>query len=300
MLIKISHLRKEYENATPLKDVCCEINKGEVISIIGPSGTGKSTLIKCINLLETPTSGEIFLDGVKINDGKYSVDLLRRRVGMVFQSFDLFSHLTIVENIMLAPINLLHMPKQEAYDKAIELLKSVGLADKALSYPSELSGGQQQRIAIVRALAMNPEIILFDEPTSALDPTMVGEVLFVIKSLKKTGITMMIVTHEMNFARDISDRIFFMDEGVVYEEGTPEDIFRNPKKDKTRQFIQRLKVFSKEFGKDSFDLYEMNSSIMTIVEDEMVPLILKYVEKLDNINKENGVRAFVWNIEQMY
>ena len=215
-IITIKHLRKEYPNVTPLKDVNTEIRRGEVISIIGPSGTGKSTLLRCINLLEKPTGGEIFIDGVQINAPNTDVPLLRRRMGMVFQSFNLFNNMNVIENIMAAPVDLLKMPKQDAYNKGIELLRTVGLADKAQSFPNELSGGQKQRVAIARTLAMNPEIVLFDEPTSALDPTMVGEVLNVIRSLAKQGLTMMIVTHEMRFARQVSTRIFYMDQGIIY------------------------------------------------------------------------------------
>ncbi len=252
-IITIKHLRKEYPNVTPLKDVNTEIRRGEVISIIGPSGTGKSTLLRCINLLEKPTDGEIFIDGVQINAPNTDVPLLRRRMGMVFQSFNLFNNMNVIENIMAAPVDLLKMPKQDAYNKGIELLRTVGLADKAQSFPNELSGGQKQRVAIARTLAMNPEIVLFDEPTSALDPTMVGEVLNVIRSLAKQGLTMMIVTHEMRFARQVSTRIFYMDQGIIYEEGTPEQIFEHPQKERTRQFIKRLKVFEENITNRDFD-----------------------------------------------
>ena len=242
-MIKISHLQKKYPNVTPLGDVNVEIHKGDVISIIGPSGTGKSTLIRCINMLETPTAGEIWVDGECITDKKCNINKIRQKMGMVFQSFNLFNHMNIIENIMAAPMDLLKKPKQEAYDKGMELLRTVGLADKAFNYPDELSGGQKQRVAIARALAMEPEIILLDEPTSALDPTMVGEVQAVIKDLAKRGLTLMIVTHEMRFAREIANRVFYMDEGGVYEDGTPEEIFDNPKREKTIRFIKHLKVF---------------------------------------------------------
>ncbi|MCQ2771019.1 MAG: amino acid ABC transporter ATP-binding protein, partial [Clostridia bacterium] len=197
VFIRISHLRKEYPDATPLKDVSVDIYKGDVISIIGPSGTGKSTLLRCVNLLNVPTSGQIFVDGEEITAKGCKVNLLRRKMGMVFQSFNLFNNMTVIDNIMKAPVELLGMSRQEAYDLGMELLAKVGLKNQALRYPDELSGGQKQRVAIVRTLAMKPEIILFDEPTSALDPTMVGEVLSVIKSLASEGLTMMIVTHEM-------------------------------------------------------------------------------------------------------
>ena len=224
-MISIRHLCKEYPGVTPLQDVSVEIKKGEVISIIGPSGTGKSTLLRCINLLETPTKGEITVGGVVTTDKKCKVNLVRRKMGMVFQSFNLFAHKTIIENIMMGQVDLLLRSRQEAYDRGMELLRTIGLADKALAYPDELSGGQKQRAAIARTVAMEPEIILFDEPTSALDPTMVGEVLSVIRGLAGQGMTMMIVTHEMKFARDVSTRIFYMDQGGIYEDGTPEQIF---------------------------------------------------------------------------
>lgn len=252
-MIKIEHLRKEYPNVTPLKDVCVEINKGDVISIIGPSGTGKSTLLRCLNQLEEPTSGTVTVDGEVITDPKCNISLVRRKMGMVFQSFNLFSNLNIIENVMSAPVNLLKTPKDKARKDAMELLKRVGLAEKAGNYPDELSGGQKQRVAIARAIAMKPKILLFDEPTSALDPTMVGEVLSVIRSLAKEGITMMIVTHEMKFARDVSNRVFYMDEGGIYEEGTPEQIFEHPAKEKTRVFIRRLKQLVLEITSSNFD-----------------------------------------------
>lgn len=252
-MISIRHLKKVFPNATPLLDVNAEIGRGEVVSIIGPSGTGKSTFLRCINRLETPTAGEILIDGKSITAPSADVPALRRKMGMVFQSFNLFNHLTVLENIMVAQVDLLHRSKKDAYEKAMELLHRVGLADKALDLPEELSGGQKQRAAIARTLAMDPEIVLFDEPTSALDPTMVGEVLAVIRNLSKQGLTMLIVTHEMKFARDISTRIFYMDEGVIYEEGTPEQIFEHPQKEKTRQFIRRLKVFEEKFSGGSMD-----------------------------------------------
>ena len=241
-MIRIEHLKKEYANVTPLKDVNVEIHDGDVISVIGPSGTGKSTLLRCINLLEKPTAGKIWFDDQEITDPKCDINKVRQRMGMVFQSFNLFGHKTVIENIMLAPMALLGRSKQEAYDTGMRLLRTVGLSEKALNYPDELSGGQKQRIAIARTLAMDPEVILLDEPTSALDPTMVGEVQAVIRDLAKTGKTLLIVTHEMNFARAICNRVFFMDEGGVYEEGSPEQIFDHPQKEKTRRFVYRLKV----------------------------------------------------------
>lgn len=240
MLIKIEHLRKEFENVTPLKDINCEIAKGEVISIIGPSGCGKSTFINCINRLETPTSGKIIFDGIDITDKNCDIYDIRKRIGMVFQSFNLFSHLTIIENAMLAPIEILHADRDKLYKECIELLDSVGLKDKANAYPDELSGGQQQRAAIVRTIAMKPEVILFDEPTSALDPAIVRDVESDIKRLSEQKYTMLIVTHDMRFAKNIADRVFYMDEGLIYEEGTPSEIFDNPKKEKTKEFMKMV------------------------------------------------------------
>ena len=256
-MIQIKHLKKAYANVTPLKDVNVEIHKGDVISIIGPSGTGKSTLIRCINMLEKPTSGEIIVNGQCITDKKSDVSKIRQKMGMVFQSFNLFPHLTVIENIMKAPVDLLKKDKQQAYDQGIQLLRTVGLADKAFNYPDQLSGGQKQRVAIARTLAMEPEVILFDEPTSALDPTMVGEVQSVIRDLARKGLTMMIVTHEMSFAREIANRVFYMDEGGVYEDGTPEEIFDHPKKEKTIRFIRRLKTHEKRITSHDFDFIGM-------------------------------------------
>ena len=252
-MIELKHVKKAYPNATPLEDVNAVINTGDVISVIGPSGTGKSTLLRMINLMEYPTSGEIYVDGECITDPKCDIDKVRMKIGMVFQSFNLFSHQTVVENIMMPQIDLLKRGKQEAYDKAMDLLQLVGLKDKALNYPDELSGGQKQRVAIARTLAMDPEMILFDEPTSALDPTMIGEVTSVIKDLANTGHTMMIVTHEMNFAKSICNRVFYMDQGGIYEEGNRNQIFENPQKELTKQFIQSFTTLRFEIDKDYFD-----------------------------------------------
>ena len=260
-MIRIEHLRKEYPTAVPLKDVNIEIHKGDVISVIGPSGTGKSTLIRCINLLDQPTSGKVFIDDEEITAKGADVARIRRKMGMVFQHFNLFPHMTVIENIMSAPMDLLGKSKQEAYDKGIELLRKVGLADKALNYPDVMSGGQKQRVAIARTLAMEPEIILFDEPTSALDPTMIGEVQAVIRDLAKLGTTMIIVTHEMKFAREICNRVFYMDEGGVYEDGSPEQIFDNPQKERTRQFIRHLKVLEYPITSKNFDFIGLNTQI---------------------------------------
>lgn len=260
-MISIKHLRKEYPNATPLIDVNAEIKNGEIISVIGPSGTGKSTLLRCINRLETPTSGEIWIDGINMNDPKTDLAKMRRKMGMVFQSFNLFSHKMIIENVMMAPMDLLGMSKQEAYTEGLRLLNLVGMKEKALNYPDELSGGQKQRVAIARAMAMKPEIMLFDEPTSALDPTMVSEVLSVIRALAEGGMTMMIVTHEMRFAREISSRIFYMDQGEIYEDGTPSQIFDAPQRERTRAFILRILNWEYEIHSRDFDFYEMNTEI---------------------------------------
>ena len=260
-MIRIEHLERAYSKVTPLKEVNTEIHKGDVISIIGPSGTGKSTLIRCLNLLDTPTAGKIWVDGVCITDKNCDISKVRRKMGMVFQSFNLFNHMNVIENIMAAPVDVLGKSKQDAYDYGMKLLRMVGLADKALNYPDELSGGQKQRVAIARTLAMEPEIILFDEPTSALDPTMVGEVQAVIRDLAKRGLTMMIVTHEMRFAREVANRVFYMDEGGIYEEGTPEQIFDHPQKEKTIRFIKRIKSFESEITSKDFDFIAWNSNV---------------------------------------
>ena len=259
--IKIEHLKKAYPNVTPLKDVSTEIHKGDVISIIGPSGTGKSTFLRCLNQLEEPTGGTVIVDGEVITDPKCDISKVRQKMGMVFQSFNLFANLSIIENIMTAPVSLLNKPRQEAYDEGMRLLRMVGLAEKADVFPDQLSGGQKQRVAIARAIAMKPEILLFDEPTSALDPTMVSEVLSVIHTLAKEGMTMMIVTHEMKFARDVSNRVFYMDEGGIYEEGTPEEIFEHPKKEKTRAFIKRLKTLQLTITSKTFDFIGFTGEI---------------------------------------
>ncbi len=253
LMIRIEHLKKEYPNVTPLKDVSVTINDGDVISVIGPSGTGKSTLLRCINRLDEPTSGRIYIDDEEITAPKANLEKIRQKMGMVFQSFNLFGHLTVIENIMMAPMELLGKSKEEAYEDGMRLLREVGLSDKENNYPDELSGGQKQRIAIARTLAMDPEVILFDEPTSALDPTMVGEVQAVIRDLTKTGKTLMIVTHEMNFARSIANRVFYMDEGGIYEDGTPDQIFDNPIGENTRRFIRKLKILEISAKTESFD-----------------------------------------------
>ena len=269
-MIKIEHLKKEYPNVMPLKDVNAVIHDGDVISVIGPSGTGKSTLLRCINQLEKPTSGTVWVDGLEITSPKCDMNKVRRKMGMVFQSFNLFGHRTVIENIMMAPMDLLGKSKQEAYDTGMKLLRTVGLAEKALSYPDELSGGQKQRIAIARTLAMDPDVILLDEPTSALDPTMVGEVQAVIRDLAKTGKTLMIVTHEMAFARAICNRVFYMDEGGIYEEGTPEEIFDHPQKENTRRFVRRLKVLELDIESRDYDFLGMDSQITQYCEKNQI------------------------------
>ena len=283
-MIQIKHLKKAYPNVTPLKDVNVTINKGDVISIIGPSGTGKSTLIRCINLLETPTSGEIWVDDECITDSKCDIPKIRQKMGMVFQSFNLFNHMNVIENIMAAPVDLLKISKQEAYDEGMRLLRMVGLADKAFNYPDELSGGQKQRVAIARTLAMKPEIILLDEPTSALDPTMVGEVQSVIRSLAKQGLTMMIVTHEMRFAKEVANRVFYMDEGGVYEDGTPEQIFEHPQKPKTIDFIKRIKRFEYTITSKDFDFLGYISELNEFARKSMVSP--KMVYRMESVFEE--------------
>jgi len=270
-MITVEHLSKKFGELVVLKDITIEIKTGEVISIIGPSGTGKSTFLRCLNLLDQPSGGSISVDGVNILDAKADVPKIRQKMNMVFQSFNLFSHLSVLENLAIGPTKLRGMSKQTAEQKSRELLKLVGLAEKADSYPDELSGGQKQRVAIARCLAMDPEIILFDEPTSALDPTMVSEVLSVIRRLAKEGMTMAIVTHEMDFARDVSNRVLYMDEGLIYEEGTPEQIFENPQKEKTRAFINRIRSFNYRISSPDYDLYAMNAEIETFCEKQILP-----------------------------
>ena len=262
-LIEVKHLRKEYPNITPLKDVNAYVDRGEVISIIGPSGTGKSTFLRCLNRLETPTSGQIIVDGQDMCAPDVDLDMMRRKMGMVFQSFNLFDHLLVAENIMLGPTRLLGMGKQEAYDRSLKLLKQVGLKDKALNYPRELSGGQKQRVAIARGLAMNPDILLFDEPTSALDPTMVSEVLSVMKNLASQGLTMLVVTHEMRFARDASTRVFYMDRGELWEAGPPEQIFEHPQRQETYDFIFRVRSWKWIIQDADYDYHAMMGSLET-------------------------------------
>ena len=239
-MIKVKNLFKKFNDLEVLKGIDENIEKGEVVVIIGPSGSGKSTFLRCLNLLETPTSGDILFKGISITDANNDINKQREKMGMVFQQFNLFPHLTVLENITIAPMKIKNMTKEEAEKIALDLLKRVGLEDKANTYPNQLSGGQKQRIAIVRALAMSPDLMLFDEPTSALDPEMVGEVLDVIKSLAKDGMTMIVVTHEMGFAKEVGDRVIFMDDGKIVETGTPDEIFSNPKHPRTQDFLRKV------------------------------------------------------------
>ena len=241
-LIQVKDLKKHYLSGKvkALDGVDIDINKGEVVVVIGPSGSGKSTLLRSLNLLEAPTNGSIIFDGVDINDKNVNINIHRQKMGMVFQHFNLFPHMTILKNMTIAPMKLKKMPKADAEKMALELLERVGLADRANSYPSQLSGGQKQRVAIVRALCMQPEVMLFDEPTSALDPEMVGEVLDVMKQLANEGMTMVVVTHEMGFAKEVATRVVFMDDGVIIEEGTPKEIFESPKNPRLCDFLSKV------------------------------------------------------------
>ena len=238
--IHVENLKKNFGHLEVLKGVSTDIYEGEVVCIIGPSGSGKSTFLRCLNRLENITDGEIIVDGFRINDKKLDINKVRENIGMVFQHFNLFANMNVLRNLMLAPVDLKKATKEEAEKRAIELLETVGLSEKAEVYPSQLSGGQKQRVAIARALAMNPDIMLFDEPTSALDPEMVGEVLAVMKTLALNGMTLVVVTHEMGFAREVAERVLFMDGGVILEEGTPEEIFSNPKHPRTIDFLNKV------------------------------------------------------------
>jgi polar amino acid transport system ATP-binding protein len=271
-MIKIEHLSKNFGSLSVLKDISVEIREGEVISIIGPSGSGKSTFLRCINLLDRPTGGAISIKGVNILDPRTDVAKVRQKMNMVFQAFNLFAHLSVIDNLALAPMKLLGKSREDAERKAHELLKLIGLAEKYNSYPDELSGGQKQRVAIARCLAMDPEIILFDEPTSALDPTMISEVLSVIRRLAKEGLTMLIVTHEMDFAKDVSSRVFYLDEGNIYEQGTPRELFGNPQKEKTKAFIKRQQSFYQQVSSPDYDLYSLNAEVESFCNRHMVNL----------------------------
>lgn len=239
-MIVVNNLYKNFGNLEVLKNISAEIKSKEVVCVIGPSGSGKSTFLRCLNRLEEPTSGEIYIDGQSITDPKSDINKIREEVGMVFQSFNLFPHMTALQNVTLALIKVRGLSKEEAEKRAMDLLDKVGITDKAHVYPDALSGGQQQRVAIARALAMQPKVMLFDEPTSALDPEMVGEVLGVMKDLAQEGMTMVVVTHEMGFAREVGDRVLFMDEGVIVEEGTPEELFDKPENERTKAFLSKI------------------------------------------------------------
>jgi polar amino acid transport system ATP-binding protein len=294
-VIKVEHLSKHFNSVVVLRDINTEIQQGEIISIIGPSGTGKSTFLRCLNLLEHPTGGKIFIDGQNILAPHSNITLLRRKMGMVFQNFNLFEHLSILQNLTIGQVKLLRKSKPDAQRKAQELLQLVGLAEKENAMPSELSGGQKQRVAIARCLSMEPEIILFDEPTSALDPTMVSEVLSVIRQLAKNGMTMMIVTHEMKFARDVSSRVFFMDEGVIYEEGTPADVFDNPQKERTKNFIHRIRNLHYHINGNRYDFYGLKSEINQFNEKYMFT-----PERRNDLHLavEEAIQLFLANTEQ--
>ncbi len=269
-MIELKNIRKEYELVTPVEDLNLTIEEGDVISIIGPSGTGKSTILRMINMLERPTSGQIFFNGEDITQKKYDLSKYRQKVGMVFQNYNLFNHMTVLENVIDAPISLKGTNETEAKVMAMELLKQVGMADFAASYPGELSGGQKQRVAIARAIAMQPKVILFDEPTSALDPTMVGEVEAVIKKLKDFGYTMLLVTHDMSFAETVANRVIFLAEGGVYEDGTPEQIFHHPTREKTKEFIMKLRTLNCVIDKPTFDFISFRSQLdLFIYKNEM-------------------------------
>ena len=281
-MITVKHLTKSYQNADGqtiqvLRDVNCDIRDGEVISIIGPSGTGKSTFLRALNLLDPPTTGEILVNGENILARGYDVYKMREKMGMVFQGFNLYEHLSVLDNVTLGPIKLLHIPTEQARAEAIANLTKVGMAEKAGAMPAQLSGGQKQRVAIARCLSMHPDTILFDEPTSALDPTMVGEVQAVIRSLAEEKLTMLIVTHEMRFAREVSSRIFFMNDGIIYEDGTPEQIFSNPQKEATRAFVHRIRSLKFNIDTARFDTYDMFSQVRRFC------LRYSIAAKMDNI-----------------
>ena len=270
-MIELINIRKEYETVTPIKCLSTTINRGDIISVIGPSGTGKSTLLRMINMLERPTSGQILVDGKDITVPGYPLHEVRKKIGMVFQSFNLFNHMTIIENVIDAPVFLKKEDPQKAREKGMELLARVGMADFADSYPASLSGGQKQRVAIARTLAMEPEMILFDEPTSALDPTMVGEVESVIRNLATQGYSMMLVTHDMSFAETVANRVLYLDEGGIYEDGTPEQVFRNPLREKTKEFVMRLKSIECVIDSPTFDYISLNSQIEQFIYKNEMP-----------------------------
>lgn len=275
-IIRVEHMEKSFGDVTPIKDISFELNKGDVISIIGPSGTGKSTLIRAINMLDAPSNGKIYFHDECVNDRNYNLSKLRTRVGMVFQSFNLFSHKTVMENVTMAPMDLLGLSQEEAEERARHLLNEVGLYSKRNNYPDELSGGQKQRIAIARCLAMDPEVILFDEPTSALDPTMVNEVKDIILDLAQSGKTMMIVTHEMEFAKAVANRVFYLDQGGIYEEGSPEEIFDNPKKERTIAFMKGITNFNWDVDVEDTNISGLHYALIEYGRKNGIPRKLIY------------------------
>lgn len=295
-MIQVEHLSKVFGYTQVLKDVNLTVEKGEVISIIGPSGTGKSTFLRCLNLLEQPSGGKIIIDGVDILSEKANVPALRQKMGMVFQNFNLFEHYSVIDNLMVGPMKLLGMSHDEAQAQAMELLKKVALVNKAEAFPSELSGGQKQRVAIARCLSMKPEVMLFDEPTSSLDPTMVGEVLNVIDGLALQGMTMLIVTHEMRFARNVSTRVCVMNEGVVYEEGSPQDIFIKPEREFTRHFIFHTCNFDYQVMDADYDYCELNNKLEMFCMQYRIPS--KLTSNIRHVVEETLELCFSGNREE--
>ncbi len=303
-MITVKQLTKQFGELPVLKGVNAHIGKGEVVSIIGPSGCGKSTFLRCLNFLETPSGGQIVINGTDLTDPKANLARVRQRMNMVFQSFNLFDHLTVLENLTLAPIKLNGLSPDDAHRKAMELLHSVGMAERSHHFPKELSGGQKQRVAIARCLAMDPDIVLLDEPTSALDPTMVTEVLAVIRNLARQGLTMLIVTHEMDFAREVSNRIFFMNEGVICEEGPPEQIFDHPQQPQTRAFTHRVKTLNVALDRVDLDLFAAQGAIVTFCEKHLLDpnvayrlqLLLEEIYQLV-LPDLQALRAFEWQVE---
>ena len=301
-MIRIEHLRKQYETSCPLKDVNVTINEGDVICIIGPSGTGKSTFLRMINLLDKPTSGKIFLDDVEITAKGYKPENARRKMSMVFQSFNLFNHLSVIENLVTPQVDLLKKSPKEAYDKAMLLLDKIGMSKQYLHYPAALSGGQKQRVAIARALVMEPEVILFDEPTSALDPIMVSEIQDIIKYLAKDGQTMLIVTHDMKFAEEVANRVFYMDQGGIYEDDTPEVIFHHPKRTRTKAFVENLNVLKlvvhsdfdyEKIKKETEDFINVFGIPITTANNLRTIISELLINNLIKLNKINDIRLLI-------